>query len=66
MKVTNFKNCYCHTCEKPFHYLGIANHRAAHRSRKEDCMIGYTNGDVYNHRYSTPKKARSHEKGGER
>jgi hypothetical protein len=52
MKVTNSKNCYCYTCEKEFHYLGIARHRAMHRDRKEDCRIEYTNGDVYNHNYS--------------
>ena len=49
MKVTNDKNCYCHTCEKSFHYLGIARHRAMHRDRKETCKITYTCGDTYTH-----------------
>lgn len=44
MKVTRDKNCYCHTCEKWFHYLGIANHRVGHRNRKEKCKITFTHG----------------------
>jgi len=55
MKVTRYKNCFCYTCKKSFHYLGIARHRAGHKERKEDCKIGYTNGDIYNHRYSMIK-----------
>ena len=51
MRVTNAKNCTCHTCNKNFHYLGIARHRAAHRDRKENCEITYTRGDRYIHRY---------------
>jgi len=46
------KNCYCHTCEKTFHYLGITRHRAMHRDRKEDCKITYTYGDTYIHKFS--------------
>ena len=49
MRVTRDKNCYCHTCKKSFHYLGIARHRAAHFKRKENCTISYTNGDMYMH-----------------
>ncbi len=52
MKVTNQKNCYCHTCEKSFHYLGIASHRAMHRTKKEDCEITYTYGNKYIYKYS--------------
>jgi len=51
-KHTNEKECYCHTCSRAFHYLGIAKHRSAHRTRKEDCTITYTNGDTYVHKYS--------------
>ena len=51
MRVTNLKTCYCHTCEKPFHYLGIARHRTAHKEHKEYCEITYTNGDTYCHKY---------------
>ena len=46
MYVTKDKNCYCWTCDKDFHYLGIAKHRASHRDKKEDCKITYTNGDT--------------------
>ncbi len=52
MKVINNKDCYCHTCEKSFHYLGITRHRAMHRDKDEDCEISYTNGDRYLHKYS--------------
>lgn len=53
--VTSEKNCYCHTCEKPFHYLGITRHRAMHRDRREDCKITYTSGDTYLHEFSNKK-----------
>lgn len=57
MKVTNLKQCYCHTCEKPFHYLGIARHRTMHRDKYEDCEITYTNGDTYLHKFSNRDKS---------
>lgn len=38
------KNCYCHTCDKDFHSLGIMSHRAAHRRRSENCQITFTDG----------------------
>lgn len=49
MKWTEEKDCYCHTCEREFHYLGIAAHRKAHLRRGEQCKITYTNGDTYTH-----------------
>ena len=52
VKVTRDKNCYCHTCRKDFHYLGINRHRAMHRSKKEDCKITYTHGDTWKFNYS--------------
>jgi len=52
MKVTAEKNCYCHTCKKEFHYLGINRHRAMHRDKREDCRITYTHGDTYVFEYS--------------
>ena len=52
MKITRYKNCYCHICKKSFHYLGIARHRAMHRDKKEDCKITYTCGDTYIHTYT--------------
>lgn len=45
MKVTNEKNCLCHTCGVWFHYLGICSHRAGHARRGEVCEITYTHGD---------------------
>lgn len=45
MRVTKDKNCYCHTCGREFHYLGINSHRAMHFRRREDCDITYTHGD---------------------
>ena len=44
--------CYCHTCKRSFHYLGINSHRAAHRRKREDCEITYTNGDRHKFRFS--------------
>lgn len=55
MSITRAKNCYCYTCKKDFHYLGIARHKAMHRDRKESCEIGYTNGDIYIHDFSDKK-----------
>lgn len=42
---TNVKRCYCHTCGKWFHHLGINGHRAAHRRKRESCEITYTSGE---------------------
>ncbi len=57
MYVTRAKNCHCHTCKKDFHWLGITNHRAAHRNRRTDCTITFTHGDTYTYEYSKiPKK----------
>ncbi len=50
MSRANSKNCYCHTCKKSFHYLGIARHRAMHRNKKETCIISYTKGNTYEHK----------------
>jgi hypothetical protein len=55
MRVTSSKNCYCHTCGKWFHYLGISRHRASHRDKKEDCKITFTYGDTHIWRYSEDK-----------
>ena len=52
MKVTNDKNTYCHTCKKAFHYLGITNHRMAHKTRKQDCKITFTYGDTHFYSFS--------------
>ncbi len=50
--VTSIKECRCHTCDKWFHYLGIARHRAMHRDKKEDCIISYTDSSKYSYSYS--------------
>lgn len=52
MKVTKYKNCYCHTCQREFHYLGINMHRAMHRRKKQDCKITYTYGNTEKFNYS--------------
>jgi len=52
MKITIEKNCFCHTCKKEFHYLGISRHRAMHRQKREDCIISYTNGDKFKYSYA--------------
>ena len=49
MRVTQAKRCYCHTCNKDYHYLGISRHRAMHRDKQEKCKITYTHGDTYLH-----------------
>jgi len=51
-KITRASNCYCYTCRKALHYLGVARHRAMHRDKREDCKIQFTNGDTYLYRYS--------------
>ena len=64
MRVTREKNCYCHTCKKGIHYLGITRHRSMHRDKMEDCEITYTHGDTYLHEYSQReaiRKARTEE-----
>lgn len=50
------KDCYCHTCKKEIHHLGIARHRAAHREKWETCKITYSTGDTYLHDYAKRKK----------
>lgn len=44
--------CYCHTCEKEYHSLGIARHRAMQRDNNEDCVIEFTDGTRYKYTYS--------------
>lgn len=56
MRVTSDKNCYCHTCQKAFHYMGIARHRSWHRDEKEECTIEYTSGKTWVYRYSSEFK----------
>lgn len=60
MKVTRLKNCYCHTCEKAFHYLGITRHRAKHRDNKENCEITFSKGDTYVYNFSRSQAKDNH------
>lgn len=39
------KTCYCETCDRAFHALGIMRHIAMHRDREEDCVVKFTYGD---------------------
>lgn len=48
------KDCYCYTCAREFHRLGIMSHRAAHRNRNEDCQIMYSDGRTFTHKFSRP------------
>ena len=52
------KDCYCCNCDKEFHHLGIARHRAMHRDRVEDCRIIYSNGIARNHYFVVKPSAR--------
>lgn len=45
------KTCYCLTCGKAFHPLGIARHRLMHKDKHEDCVIRYASG-TYRHPFS--------------
>jgi len=56
MKVTSDKNCFCETCQRRFHYLGIAAHRARHYRLMEDCTIRYSSGETFTHDFSRLKK----------
>lgn len=56
MKVTRDKNCYCHTCDRDFHYLGINSHRAMHRRRRENCTITYTYGNTIEFLFAEEQK----------
>ena len=51
MSLTDEKEIYCHTCERWFHYLGIASHRTYHRNRNENCRVTYTNGETFTYNY---------------
>lgn len=49
------KSTKCHTCDKRFNFMGISKHRSMHRSKMEDCVITFTNGETF--KYSYRKKA---------
>lgn len=41
---------YCHTCDRNYHYLGIARHRRGHLDRGENCTITFKDGATYSYR----------------
>ncbi len=47
---------YCETCEKSFHWLGIARHRAMHRDRNESCIIVNADGERWRYGYGDLKE----------
>jgi len=49
--------CYCFTCGREINSYGIANHRKAHKRRKEDCKIQYSSGDTYTYKFASPNKS---------
>lgn len=49
------KTCYCETCKKSFHPLGIMRHIAMHRDHYEDCYVKFTHGDRYHYRFKEDK-----------
>ncbi len=57
LSAETFKTCYCSTCKKWYHPMGIARHRAMHRDKREDCTIRFTRGDTYTWKYSTSEPA---------
>ena len=59
------KDCFCETCNKSFHHMGIMRHRAAHRDRKQDCEIEYSDGEIRHHRYAKKELINEPKGGGE-
>ena len=59
-KTPSLKTCYCRTCDRAFHYLGIMRHRAMHREKRENCEITYTHGNSTRHLYGE-KTEENHE-----
>lgn len=51
MIITRDKNCFCHTCQNKYHYMGISRHRKAHKDRSENCKITFTDGRTEIYRY---------------
>ncbi len=59
MFVTSEKNCFCHTCGRAFHYLGINRHVAMHRDRQEQCTVTYTYGDKHTYHFERSRLVRN-------
>ena len=54
--MTQYPDCYCHTCDREIHHLGIATHRAAHRRKNEDCKITFSTGVTCTYDYSVGRQ----------
>ena len=48
------KDCYCYTCAREIHHLGIMSHRAMHRRKNEECKIMYSDGRTFTHKFARP------------
>lgn len=46
--------CYCYTCNRSIHSLGIMGHRGAHRRRGENCKIRFSTGEIYEYTFAPP------------
>ncbi len=51
-RVKHFPDCYCVTCDRDIHHLGIMSHRAMHRRRKRDCVIVFSDGRAESYFFS--------------
>jgi len=52
---------YCHTCDREYHHLGIARHRAGHLDRGERCVITFKDGTTYGYRPRNAGPSASHD-----
>lgn len=55
------KDCYCYTCSKAMHHLGVARHRAMHREKKTDCKIKFSGGQIFSWSYAPPPNQKEQE-----
>lgn len=62
LKEERKKDCYCETCNKYFHHLGIARHRAMHRERKENCVISYSDYSTVFHKFKKEEEDERYKK----
>lgn len=50
---SRYPDCYCVTCDREIHHLGIMSHRAAHRRRSENCTIEFSDGRTVEYTFAT-------------
>lgn len=60
MRTLYDRTCYCHTCKRAYHCVGIARHRAMHRDRGENCTISYTYGNTVTYNYQRKREGEGH------